>query len=387
MTPLLAWLVATALASAGTLALWPRLAGPLGGAMPTARGALLACSVLGSSAALLAFALERALGRWTGVDARAEIVGDAGSVLATLALVAPLEEALTLAVAQIGLRRRGTDAVLGAAWASVVAIGFAAGEAVLYLGAHGHGRLAVLRVVLALPAHVFSAGVWGAAAGRARARGLGMPMGTWLAATWLHGLYDHLAFGRSALALLGLAPLLVAMLAVTAMALREADVHVSVGRGRPSGRHSRLPSLPPPPSLSAVRAALRRSERPVSVRWIVGAALVTNGMVMALVAAAIVGGRRFGVDFAAIDEGAPGSTAAVTLLASAALVAYPLAGWVVARASGHDAVLEPALGAVLAIGGTLVALGIAAPVALVFAVASAPVAVGLACLGAWIGGS
>jgi len=38
-----------------------------------------------------------------------------------------------------------------------------------------------------------------------------------------------------------------------------------------------------------------------------------------------------------------------------------------------------------AIVGTLVMLGLAAPVALVFALAFAPIAFGLACAGAWVG--
>jgi len=48
-------------------------------------------------------------------------------------------------------------------------------------------------------------------------------------------------------------------------------------------------------------------------------------------------------------------------------------------------VLEPAIGAALAIAGVLVLLGLAAPLAVVFAVAFAPVAFSLACAGAWIG--
>ena len=47
--------------------------------------------------------------------------------------------------------------------------------------------------------------------------------------------------------------------------------------------------------------------------------------------------------------------------------------------------LEAAIAATLAIGGALVLLGLAAPVAVVFALAFAPVALGLACAGAWIG--
>ena len=48
-------------------------------------------------------------------------------------------------------------------------------------------------------------------------------------------------------------------------------------------------------------------------------------------------------------------------------------------------VLEAAIAAALAIAGLLLLLGLAAPVAVVFAIAFAPVALGLACAGAWMG--
>ena len=73
------------------------------------------------------------------------------------------------------------------------------------------------------------------------------------------------------------------------------------------------------------------------------------------------------------------------LLGGAALLAFPIAGYLVARASSTRSVLEPAIAAALAIAGTLILLGLAAPVAVVFAVAFAPVAFGLACGGAWMG--
>jgi hypothetical protein len=47
--------------------------------------------------------------------------------------------------------------------------------------------------------------------------------------------------------------------------------------------------------------------------------------------------------------------------------------------------MEVAISAILAILGTLILLGLAAPVAVVFAIAFAPIAFGLACVGAWLG--
>jgi hypothetical protein len=72
-------------------------------------------------------------------------------------------------------------------------------------------------------------------------------------------------------------------------------------------------------------------------------------------------------------------------LGTAAFAAFPASGFLVAKASAARGVLEPALGASLAILGIVVLLGLAAPVAVVFGLALAPVASALACAGAWAG--
>jgi hypothetical protein len=100
---------------------------------------------------------------------------------------------------------------------------------------------------------------------------------------------------------------------------------------------------------------------------------------------AVVLARRIGVDFSVVDEGEVTSTVPLMMLGSAVLVTFPISGFLVARASATESVLEPALASGLAITGTLVLLGVAAPVALVFALAFAPVAFALACAGAWVG--
>ena len=81
------------------------------------------------------------------------------------------------------------------------------------------------------------------------------------------------------------------------------------------------------------------------------------------------------------------TTAPVALLGAGLLAAFPLSGFLVARASAARTLLEPAMATGLAIGLTLVLLGLAAPVALVFALAFSPIAWGLACAGAWVGRS
>ena len=83
-----------------------------------------------------------------------------------------------------------------------------------------------------------------------------------------------------------------------------------------------------------------------------------------------------GLDFSAVDqaESSPHAVGPLVLLAAALLLAFPIAGYLVTKASNSDGVLEPALGAALAIVAVLVLLGMAAPVALVLALAFAPIA-------------
>ena len=121
--------------------------------------------------------------------------------------------------------------------------------------------------------------------------------------------------------------------------------------------------------------------------WIAFGALVTTGVMTALLAGAVALGHRAGIDFAAVDRPDSGvaGIAPLVLLGGAALAAFPVAGYLVARASSTETVLEPAMSAALAIAVVLVLLGLAAPVAVVFAIAFAPIAFGLACAGAWVG--
>ena len=73
------------------------------------------------------------------------------------------------------------------------------------------------------------------------------------------------------------------------------------------------------------------------------------------------------------------------LLASAVGSAFPVAGYLVARASGTRSVLEPALGAALTVLGCVLFLSVTTPIAAIFALALAPIAFVLASIGAWFG--
>ncbi len=240
----------------------------------------------------------------------------------------------------------------------------------------------------ATPAHLFLAAAWGYALGREPGRRIGGRRFNlaWLGATVFNGVYDHIVFARGPLALLAALPMLLCIGVVAALAAQDL---LRRGRAAPLSdpRVRRILTTIAPPSIGAMREALRRTERPVMLGWIALGALVTTGVITTNLAGAVALGHAIGLDFAAVDR-ADARTAAMgplLLIGGATLAAFPLAGYLVARASAARSVLEPAIAAALAILGSLVLLGLAAPIAVVFALAFAPIAFGLACAGAWMG--
>jgi hypothetical protein len=121
------------------------------------------------------------------------------------------------------------------------------------------------------------------------------------------------------------------------------------------------------------------------LHWIGVGALVNVGVVLAFLALAVYAGHRLGVDFAGADEADMRANGPIVLLGAAVLAAFPVAGYLVARASGATSVLEPALATGLAIFAVVALLSAMAPIAILFALALAPIAFGLACGGAWFG--
>jgi RsiW-degrading membrane proteinase PrsW (M82 family) len=360
---------------------------------PPRRARLLltaATAALGAALFVPAWLAEGWIERWAGLDEGARTAGDAASLVYAFFVAALLDQGLkVLAVFPAWRTRHFAAPRDGALFAAAAALGFAtARNAALFFGARSTLSL-IGRGLLAVPAHVFFAATWGYALGREAARGKHHRFGgrafnvTWLGAVLFNGVYDHIVFGKSpAAAILTAAPLLLVMLGATVMVRRshESEAHVSA---RPRTRRLVIA----PPSLGAVRAALWRTEQPVMLGWIGAGALVTIGVITAALAAAVVVGHRMGVDFAAVDRGDGGasSVAPLVLLGGAAMCAFPIAGYLVARASSSRSVLESAIAAALALIGGLVLLGLAAPVSVVFALALAPIALGLACVGAWLG--
>ena len=322
--------------------------------------------------------------RWTGLLPFGEGGGLAAFIYAFL-VAAPLAQGLKVAAIWPVVRLRKVEVPIdGIVYAAASAIGFVSAQNATFLWTRDPLSVAAARALLEVPAHLFFAAAWGYAFGR---EGGKMIAGTrfnlaWLAAAVFNGVYDHIVLVQPAAALVAAAPILATIGVLAFFGARDLLKRGELAKGR----RRILPSLAPP-SLRQMREALKRAERPIVLTWILFGALVTVGVMIAALAGAVVLGHRLGLDFAAVDrhDGGGSATAPLVLLGSAALGAFPVAGWLVAKASRAQSVMEVAVSAILAILGTLILLGLAAPVAVVFAIAFAPIAFGLACVGAWLG--
>jgi RsiW-degrading membrane proteinase PrsW (M82 family) len=328
---------------------------------------------------------------WTGLDTSAQVAGNTGSMLFLFGFAAPMREASKVAAMWPAFRSKHFDEpVDGLVYASAAALGFACIENALTLRGHPLGWIWLARTAVALPAHVFFACMWGYALGRVKTIKRPGPLfpTAWLVATAAHGLYVHLVYGRGPGALVGTIPLLLAMAGATFFAARDLRARGDrSATSRSSMLLERVSTLyvSGPPSLQTVRDVLRREGQPITVRWIGFGALVTVGAMTAGLVLSVAFGHWAHVDFSLVDEHDVTTTAPVALLGSGLLAAFPVSGYLIAKASNLPTLLEPALASGLAIVFMLVLLGLAAPVALVFALAFSPIAWGLACAGAWVG--
>jgi RsiW-degrading membrane proteinase PrsW (M82 family) len=332
----------------------------------------------GAVAAAFTAYFERIVLSYTGLSQDVATSGVGGALLATFLLAAPLEEAVKVSVVWPLYRsRRILDSRLGVGYAAAAGAGFAAVKGLMAVLLGTPGGVTVLRALVSAPAQLFFAGIWGYALGARGPNRRGHWFSTaWLSATLLHGFYDHIVWGRGPGLLVSVIPLFVFMGVGTWMALREVA---------PESHAHQHWIVPDPPSLRALRAALRPVDHRLMVRWILIGAFTTLGLVLALLSLTVLLGHRFGVDFSLADESDMRSSGPLILLGVAVVSAFPIAGYLVARASAAHSVLEPALAAGLALAGLIVMLFMTAPIGVLFALAVAPLACGLACGGAWIG--
>jgi RsiW-degrading membrane proteinase PrsW (M82 family) len=348
---------------------------------------MLAIFVLGALAAAVTLYLAERAAKLTGFDVRVSAAGQSGALVFLFLVVAPLQEAGEVASVWPAMALKRSDVPFdGVIYATSAALGFAAIENAVVLRAHPEGPIWIARALLALPARVFCACLWGYALGRAKRARQHVPLfpGAFVAAVLAHGLYAHFVYGRGPGAVLAVTPLLAAMGVLAWILGRDLFTRASEP-SPPSSRGGRLSRMSQPPSLATVRAALSVGDEPIRVGWILFGALVIFGAMIVGLAAGVVAAHALHVDLATIDEHDVGGASPVLLLGVGLLASFPTAGWLVARAAGVRTLLEPALATVLALLLTLVTLGFAAPFTVVFAVALSPIAWLLSCIGAWVG--
>lgn len=347
--------------------------------------------VLGSAAALVALVVIRRAAALTGLDVQVSAAGESGALVFLFFVVAPAKEAAKVAAAWPAFLSKHFDEPYdGVVYAAASSLGFAAVENGFVLHAHPTGAIWLARALLALPAHVFFACLWGYALGRAKQSKVRVPIfpAAFVTAIAVHGLYAHFVYGRGPGALLAVAPLLAVMGLVAWLLARDLRLRGDRPSRIPSssgGRLSRLSVVAGPPSLSTVRSALTRADEPVKVRWVLLGALVTIGAMIVGLGAGVLAAHLLHIDLSTVDEHDLRSAAPVLLLGVGLLASFPTSGWLVARAAAVHTLLEPALASVLALVVTLVALGFAAPVTVVFGLALSPIAWVLSCFGAWVG--
>jgi RsiW-degrading membrane proteinase PrsW (M82 family) len=383
----LRWLLPTLLPAAFLAALFAHVARRPGHREPPAR--MAATFVLGALAAALALYLTHRAAQLTGLDVRVSAAGQTGALVFLFLVVSPLQEAAEVASVWPAMTLKRFDQPFdGVVYATCSALGFAAVENAVVLYTHPAGAIWIARALLALPARVFCACLWGYALGRAKRNRHHFPFfpGAFVVALLAHGLYAHFVYGRGPGAVFAVTPLLAAMGLLSWFLGRDLALRAIEPRSLPpSSRRGPLSRLSQPPSLASVRAALRADDEPIRLFWILFGALATFGAMLVGIAAGVFAAHALHVDLARIDEHDAGASAPVLLLGVGLLASFPMSGWLVARAAGVHTLLEPALAAVLALVLTLVTLGFAAPFTVVFALALSPIAWLLSCIGAWLG--
>jgi RsiW-degrading membrane proteinase PrsW (M82 family) len=355
------------------------------------RSLMVATFALGGGAAFVARFITIRAAEVTGLDERVAAVGERGALVFLFLVVATTQEAGKAGAAWPAfLSKRFDDAFDGIVYSAAAALGFASVEAAVVLRANPHGVLWIARVLLALPAHVFFACLWGYALGRAKRSTERIPIfpAAFLGAVLGHGLYSHFVYGRGPGALFALPPMLAVMGAVAWLVAR--DMRSREGRSGRFSAGARRPFERPGPAMpvrmSAVRAALTTGlDEPVKIGWVLFGALVTIGAMIVGVGAGVLAARAMHIDLSLVDEHDAAAASPVLLLGIGLLSSFPASGWLIARAAGVHSLLEPALAAMLALVVAVVSLGVAAPFTVVFALALSPVAWLLACVGAWIG--
>jgi|GEM_PF-490361 len=324
-----------------------------------------------------------------------------GALLAAMAVLAPVQQAaLVLVVWPVHRSSHLLHTRAAVAAAILVSLGFCCVDGGWMLLTTSQPSILLRALVRTL--HTAGACIlWVAAASYDQNKRKHWFALAWLAAVLVQGFGDHVALGRGpGFGILSL-PLLLVLAVGTASLLRtgaggrapfdSGDLTAVEEEPRPAGalwaakRLSRVSFLPERPTIHQIRIAWQHQHRPALLHWIVAGALIYLGALFVSVALAVVASRWLAVDLSRIEDNEFSATGPLLFLGTFVIAAFPISGYLVAVASAADSVFEPGMGALVAIVIVLALLAVAAPVSVVFALAIAPLAFGLACVGAWFG--
>lgn len=302
-------------------------------------------------------------------------------------IVGPVEEMFKFwAVLVVAANSHVFDEPLdGLVYAGAAALGFASLENALYCVQFG-SAVYIPRAILAVPAHLLFAGMWGWGLSFWRFRqrnvlGFIVFLVMFAGSAVMHGTYDAMLFSQNPLLIL-LVVILLAMLLLANVGFFWHFKKVSPYRWSllPAGRRT-----------MQRRAVQERRRKGLSIGWIAGGTAIYVAIVLVnlvVLAAILVMHMGTGV-FTDMESG----RLSLLVLAFYALILlvviavdFFLAGIVIGRLSRGRTILEPAIAAIIALSLMTILIprgvGTWAFVMLVF---SAPLIFGVGCLGGWIG--
>lgn len=282
----------------------------------------------------------------------------------------------------------------------LVGLGFAMADGAWLIATSG--SLGMVARVLVRSTHTIGAAmIWTAAASYDQNhRKHWFPL-AWLVGVVVQGFGNHVALGMAPGFCIVALPTLLVMVIAAVSELRDskraqkdfATHESSEGRleqghlGLQAGlrRLSRVSLLPEPPTIQQIRVAWKHQHRPALLHWIVAGTVICIGSLLVSMALAVGVAHWLGMDLSRVDDGDASATGPMALMGTFVLVSFPVAGYLVALASAADSVFEPGMGALVSIVLVIALLSMTAPVGVVLALAIAPLAFGLACMGAWFG--
>lgn len=317
-----------------------------------------------------------------GWTSRVQASGTAIAIASSLGIVVALEQSALVVVVWPVYRARRLERLGTAISAGVMAAaGFGVVHAVATL-VTATSAWALTSALTAWLTRVFATAIWASCLATTHSRYRHWFPLAWLLAVILDGLLRHLQEGRGPGWQFSTVPVLLILLTLTVSVRRRLlGERESVIFTRPS----RLGMLVDSHGLGSVRAAWHHAHRPALLHWIVGGAFVSFGANIVGVALGVSVARLLGIDLSRVNETDVAAAAPLTIIGLGVMLSYPIAGYLTAKASGADSVFEPGVAALVSICALTILLSLSAPVTIVLGLALAPIAFGLACLGAWLG--